>query len=642
MKGIKYISYPRRNGKRGGGAAVAVNLENFTISKLNIHVPKNVEAIWGLVHPKIYNKNLKSIIVCSFYSPPNQGLNPDLVNHLTLTLNNLLNIHKNAGFIIAGDRNQISISALLSIEPSARQLVTKPTHGNNVLDVVCTNLFNCYRDPEILPPLTPDVASQGAPSDHFGVLLLPSANQSYSRKRKIKYIRPMPDSLISSYKENLANVNFAELFKNMSTDTMTDTLVDITTKLFTQTFPEKRIVIYDSDKPWFNEELRALKRKRIREYTKHGKSLKYLDIADTFATKMKEAANKYTEKLKEEVKTGKRGSAYPIIKKLAKHPEENSSSQFVLPDHSERDLSPLESAELLADHFSRISQEYQPLSISSLPPNIQNHLAAPDSHNAPTLSISAVFKRILEAKKPNGIVPGDLPKQLIKQCALELAKPAHLIFNSISKSSIYPSKWKTEHQVPIPKVNPPASEDDLRNIAKTPFLSKVYESFVCQWLIAAIKPYLDANQCGLKGSSINHYLIKFLHFIHQTLDSRKPTAVLTTSIDLSKGFNCVDHLLVIQDLFDMHVSPWLLKIICSYLSRRTMILTYKGATSSSKELNGGTPQGALLGGIIFIKFNGALLRPAIPRTSILHNTRSVAVKYIDDGTADRGKVFHRI
>ena len=65
-----------------------------------------------------------------------------------------------------------------------------------------------------------------------------------------------------------------------------------------------------------------------------------------------------------------------------------------------------------------------------------------------------------------------------------------------------------------------------------------------------------------------------------------------------------------------------------------MTLTYKGAQSSAKQLHGGTPQGALLGGIIFIiKFNGALIRPAIPRNSLLYNVRSETVKYIDDGSA---------
>ena len=67
-----------------------------------------------------------------------------------------------------------------------------------------------------------------------------------------------------------------------------------------------------------------------------------------------------------------------------------------------------------------------------------------------------------------------------------------------------------------------------------------------------IKPYLDPNQCGLKGSSISHYLINLLHFIHSTLDIRKPHAVLLACVDLSKAFNRVDHSLVVEDLYDMH------------------------------------------------------------------------------------------
>ena len=60
----------------------------------------------------------------------------------------------------------------------------------------------------------------------------------------------------------------------------------------------------------------------------------------------------------------------------------------------------------------------------------------------------------------------------------------------ITTSSLYPEQWKTEFQIPIPKVYPPESEDDLRNIAKTPFLSKVYESFIAGWLLPIIQPFL--------------------------------------------------------------------------------------------------------------------------------------------------------
>ena len=118
----------------------------------------------------------------------------------------------------------------------------------------------------------------------------------------------------------------------------------------------------------------------------------------------------------------------------------------------------------------------------------------------------------------------------------------------------------------------PETLDDLRNISKTYFLSKVYESYVGGWLIPIIKPYLDPNQCGLKGFSITDYLIKLLHFVHTTLDLRQPHAVLAACIDLSKAFNRVDHSLVIQDLYDMKTPPWLLRILVSYLSGRSMTM----------------------------------------------------------------------
>jgi hypothetical protein len=66
MKGIKYISTPRPGAKRGGGAAIAVRLEKFTISKLNISIPRSVEVVWGLLRPKFPSGKITTIIVCCF------------------------------------------------------------------------------------------------------------------------------------------------------------------------------------------------------------------------------------------------------------------------------------------------------------------------------------------------------------------------------------------------------------------------------------------------------------------------------------------------------------------------------------------------------------------------------------------------
>ena len=270
--------------------------------------------------------------------------------------------------------------------------------------------------------------------------------------------------------------------------------------------------------------------------------------------------------------------------------------------------------------------------MEKLPSNIQLYIA--NAHSSPPiLSEAQVFKKILKSKKPNSKVPGDLEPKLVKTFPEILAPPVTRIFNAICRTAAYPKCWKVEHQIPIPKVDNPETEDQLRNIAKTPFFSKVFESIVADWLITHIKPYLDPNQCGMKGLSTTHYLIRFLHYIHSALDQKKPHAVLAAYVDLSKAFNRVDSILVIQDLYDMHTPPWLLRIVSSYLTGRSMILTYNGAMSSEFVLPGGIPQGAVLGGLIFmIKFNGALLRPQIPRP-IKYDSKSCTGKYVDDAYA---------
>ena len=56
ISGLKYISSARPPNAKGvsyGGAAIVVNLERFSLEKINVNVPKNLEAVWACVetHP---------------------------------------------------------------------------------------------------------------------------------------------------------------------------------------------------------------------------------------------------------------------------------------------------------------------------------------------------------------------------------------------------------------------------------------------------------------------------------------------------------------------------------------------------------------------------------------------------------------
>ena len=537
--------------------------------------------------------------------------------------------HPTARTIICGDKNNLDDRKILALDPNFHQIVTQNTRKNKILSIIITDLQSYFQVPQIIPPVPVDILGKGVPSDHNGVLAVPISAANPLRKSELRKVdvRPLPESLILKFGEILAMEEWQFLTPQMSSSELVEAFEVYTSKQINGVFPLKTVTISNKDKPYFTEELKRLRRQRQRVYRKQGKSPKYLSLVSEFDLKLKAEAKKYQDKIQADVLEGKLGSSYSALRKLGAGCKDNGDNGFTLPSHAEDDLTPQQSADRFADYFSKISQEFEPINVQSFPPKIQLKLAiGKHDQSKPVLEDYQVFNKLRASKKPHSTVPGDLPVKLIKELLPELAKPVTIMYNRITQSGIYPRNWVIEYQLAIPKVHPPITEDDTRNIASTAYFSKQYESFIADWLMPYIEPFIDPGQCGgLKGSSITHYLVKLLNFVHAHLDLRQPHAVLLALVDLEKAFNRVSHQLVIEDLSDMHVPGWLLLILVSYLTERSMYMRYKGATSSSRMLPGSTPQGALLGILLFIiKFNGALLRPVIPRPN------SLTLKYIDD------------
>ena len=105
-----------------------------------------------------------------------------------------------------------------------------------------------------------------------------------------------------------------------------------------------------------------------------------------------------------------------------------------------------------------------------------------------------------------------------------LAKPAQLIYMQSIINGIYPTRWKTEYVTPHPKILPPSSFGDLRNLSLTEFLSKSYERFILKGtdsvkgLLHYITKYFDPAQFALPGSSCSHALLSIINFIMEKTD----------------------------------------------------------------------------------------------------------------------------
>ena len=156
-----------------------------------------------------------------------------------------------------------------------------------------------------------------------------------------------------------------------------------------------------------------------------------------------------------------------------------------------------ESREKIAEHFSLISQEFSPLSMSLLPEPVQAKLKAINGQDeVPEIPDYAVYEKIKKTKKPRSSVPGDLPRRIVQEFAPELAAPVGKIIRNIVKTGEWPKSWRTEYGVPIQKITNPIIEDDLRIISLTSFLSKVSEQFIISWLLKYVEGKIDWGQYG--------------------------------------------------------------------------------------------------------------------------------------------------
>ena len=607
LDGLKYISTPRTT-KRGGGAAIVVNLEKFSLEKIDVIIPYNLEVVWGLMRPRKMTSKIKEFIVGSFYSPPHSKKNSKLLDHLISTVHFLLSKYPNAGVILGGDKNDLSLSTLLSGIPKLKQLVTKPTHKSKILDVILTNMHGLYSVPIIAPPVLPDDPNYGVASDHSTPIATPLAQQSSASGGSREYVtrtyRPLPESGLREFGEWICGEDWGGISENIAPSKQVLEFENIITSKLNSILPTKSIKINPFyDKPYITAELKKLDRMIKRTYRRQGKSKKYISLKKCYDEKMVKAAEAYLNENVRSLKEDNPGRAYKSLKKMSAQPGDLSDEgNFTLISHMEANLTTEQSIEKIAQHFSNISQEFPPLTLQSLPDDVISKIHQPvELQDLPVISDHTVYEKIKRSKKPRSSVPGDLPRRVVQEFAPELAAPASKIFRNITQTGHWPESWKVEYGTPLQKTTDPISEDDLRIISLTPYLSKVYEQFVMGWLLEYVSNKLDWGQYGgKKGSSISHYLIDFVNFILYNQDLKIPQAVLAVLIDYSKAFNRANHNLIVTILSSMGVPGWLLRIVIGFLTKRELIVRYKGKNSGRKAMPGGTPQGTILGLFLFL------------------------------------------
>lgn len=472
---------------------------------------------------------------------------------------------------IGGDLNHRSLEDALDDFPDVKRINFDPTRGQACLDVLHSN-EECTS--AVWPPLE---TREGIPSDHSCVIFNGSIPKVKDFVWLRKTTRKHTAKAVKAFETEMKNADWNRIMPvGMDQDELVSAFEKFTGDSINRLFPLRSIRYRSNEKPWITNGIRRLSNAKKRIYKREGKSALWIQMDQKMASMLAASKEAFVDNVSGAGTSSK--SYFSAVKALSTNaaPTEWSITDIMEGKTEEQ------AGDEAAAFFTKISDEFEPLQASQATP----------VELRPPMTLEEVKKKLADAKKPNSSVRGDVLPRLMKEHHQLLAVPVQRIFNAVFASGCWPSQWKEETTVVIPKVNNPESLAECRNISCTPFLSKVLESVLLEDLRKEI-PVDPLQYGGLKGSSVDHLLLDLLDEVHGALDVGRPAAVL--SIDFEKAFNRLNHQECLKQLRELGASQQSLTLIRSFLTGRTMRVKVGSAMSAPRLLKGGSPQGSILG-----------------------------------------------
>ena len=199
--------------------------------------------------------------------------------------------------------------------------------------------------------------------------------------------------------------------------------------------------------------------------------------------------------------------------------------------------------------------------------------------------------------------PNSIPPKILKLFKKEFSKALSDIINLSSNQVIFPDLLKIANVIPIHKKDDKLDCNNYRPISLLSNVSKIHKKCMhtrSTKFLQVNKLFFSHRFCFRNGYSTNHALTSLIETIRKALDEDK--FACGVSSDLQRAFDTVDHGILLSKPNHHGVRGASYQWFKSYLTGRQQHTTIAHLKSDLCSINGGVPQGSVVGPILFLRY----------------------------------------
>jgi len=603
-----YLPIMRRDRTHGIGGGVAAYFANHLVAKRRSDLERNnVEVMWS----EVSSANNKFLFTACYRPPKMQMFFWDEMQGMI----DQIRSEPVKYIVLAGDLNAdehtqtVNHSAMMRFT-EANDLyvhVNEPTRVtqscSSILDQFISNV----------PDFVLQVAVSDAPlltNDHLSVYMTLQF-KTYKQKAYDRHVWLYDKADWDGFRDSISSFDWESVFDTNDVDSACDRWTSTFLNIARQFIPNRVVKVRPNDAPFYNGELRRMKRQvdRSFKFAKRSKMLHHWEVykqhRNVYVASLKEAKENYSLKLASDMRSSKiisPKSWWHIAKQMMGG---NKQSQYPALNVDGKPISePIRKAEAFNSFFVR--QTFLDDTNAELPADFPSYEQA--SLEDLLITEEEVLDQ-LKGIKPNKATGPDLiSPRMLKEASKCICPSLTRLFNLSIRLGRVPLLWKRANVIPIHKKNGRDSVGNYRPVSLLSCVGKLQEKVIFKHLYN----YLHSNslispmQSGFRpGDSTVNQLIHIYHTISGALDKNKDVRLVFC--DISKAFDRVWHKGLLFKLSRIGVRGKLLEWFANYLSDRTQRVTLQGHNSTWQTIMSGVPQGSVLGPLLFLIYINDIL-----------------------------------